>query len=253
MIMKTRVMIVGFAVAGLLLAVGTANAQERVVRVDRPEREVVGTRNIPGGVSREPEMRVPERRGPERREPERMHFDDRGHRDLRPVTEAVVTVIVRAAFDADRLARTRDIIREGGMFYADQVYDIARTFRFNQDRIEFLEMAYDITVDRCNFYRAVETLTFRTDRERLMEALTERAYRTQDWIPRYAVAKGEYKAMLRTLDALDFDSDRELMIRFIAASGQLTMKQIAGLTDTMTFASNRRNLLDDLRRIYDRR
>ena len=59
--------------------------------------------------------------------------------------------------------------------------------------------------------------------------------------------------MLRTLDALDFDSDRELMIRFIAASGQLTMKQIAGLTDTMTFASNRRNLLDDLRRIYDRR
>jgi len=265
----------GFVLAaGLLLGNGTVFAQSREVRTERPERETVRERNVPGGVSKEqtrPDKRREERNAnrPEERRDNRRDVRPGNRNDapiLRPddgrrppmdrnlsvrirerrlftASDFEVSAIIRTVFDSDRMSMARKLVEDGGLFYSDQIEDIACAFTFNSDRQRFLAMVYPATLDRCNFFRTLETLTFSSDREETMKNALAGSRPELEREPLYLASKTDVANMVTALGRMSFNSEKKLAARLMISSGQLTARQIASVVKALSFDDDRYELL----------
>jgi len=245
--------------AGLLLGNGTVTAQSRQVRTGKPEREVVVERSVPGQVSREqarpanrpndrngnrPDDRRDNRPDDSRRPPMDRNLSIRiRERRLFTASDFEVSQIIRTVFDSDRMSMTRRLIEEGGLFYTDQIFDMARAFTFNSDRQKFLTMVYPATLDRCNFFRTLETLTFSSDREETIKFALAGSRPEPERAPLYLASKADVANMVTALDRMNFNSERKLAARLMISSGQLTARQIASVVKSLSFEDDKYELL----------
>lgn len=232
--------------AGLLLGNGTVTAQSRQVRTGKPEREVAVERR-----DNRPDVRPDDRNGaasvrPDdgRRPPMDRNLSIRiRERRLFTASDFEVSQIIRTVFDSDRMSMTRRLIEEGGLFYTDQIFDMARAFTFNSDRQKFLTMVYPATLDRCNFFRTLETLTFSSDREETIKNALAGSRPEPERAPLYLASKADVANMVTALDRMNFNSERKLAARLMISSGQLTARQIASVVKALSFEDDKYELL----------
>ena len=266
--MKTNAFLTAAAV--LLLAGGTVQAQSRSVGNNRQTGvTVVSSRPAePDRVVRnrasEPDRVVSDRRKPAgpgvtvtrnfprvaKRNDIRMYNEkriivmERARRELWPISDYAIREIARARFDSERLELVRSLILDDGVFYSDQVLDIAKSFTFSSDKAKFLELAYESTVDKCNFYIALGALTFSSDRNRIMDNLIADARLYSDDLDIiYIPDRTDVNAMVKKVNDVPFSSDKRRMALFMAISGQLDARQIAQLADVLTFESDKVDFL----------
>lgn len=266
--MKTRGILMMTLAAGMLLAGGFASAQSRTVTNDR--RAVTARPAEPSRQSRasEPSRKVENRRAPQpdrkirpdrAAEPSRIvrkndiRMFDQKHRivlpreqfrELWPVSDYAVKEITRARFDSDRMELVRSLILDDGVFFSDQVVTISKSFVFSSDRTEFLELVYESTIDKFNFYKAIITLTFSSDRNRIMNyAISKARHYDEEPDIAYVPSKADISDMVKALKETSFSSDRKKMAMLMAVSQQLDSRQIAQLANTFTFESDKMEFL----------
>ncbi len=221
---------------------------DRVVssRASEPDR-VVSDRRQPvrqGVTVKRAEQRVPKRNDIRMYNEKRIIVMERSRRELWPISDYAIREIGRVRFDSDRLELVRSLILDDGVFYSDQVLDIAKLFTFSSDRAKFLELAYESTVDKCNFYLALDALTFSSDRNRIMDNLIDDARLYNDDLDIiYIPDKTDINAMMKKVRDVPFSSDKRRMALFMAVIGQLDARQIAQLADALTFESDKVDFL----------
>ena len=86
---------------------------------------------------------------------------------------AIVRLLKKESFDSTRNKLGRMIIC-GTMFTARQIADMAKTFIYDSNRYDFLLDAFDNCVDQQNYYIAINTLNFESNRDKLMTRLMRR-------------------------------------------------------------------------------
>ncbi|MCQ2057332.1 MAG: DUF4476 domain-containing protein [Bacteroidaceae bacterium] len=266
--MKTNVFLTAAAV--LLLAGGTVQAQSRNVVDNRPtgvtavsSRSAGPDRDVRSRAS-EPSRVVSDRRQPakpvvtvrgdasrvSKRNDIRMYNEkriivmERSRRELWPVSDYAIKAITGIRFDSDRLDLVRSLILDDGVFYSDQVLAIAKSFTFSSDKAKFLELVYESTVDKCNFYIPLGTLTFSSDRNRIMDNLiTDARLYSDDLDIIYIPDKADVNAMVKKIKDVPFSSEKKKMALFMAIGGQLDARQIAQLADALTFENDKVDFL----------
>ncbi len=82
----------------------------------------------------------------------------------------IVTLLKKETFDSMRY-KLAVMILNGGEFTAKQIAAMARTFSFDNNRLEFLLKAYRNCIDRYNYTVAVNTLDFSSNRNKLMDMI----------------------------------------------------------------------------------
>ena len=71
-------------------------------------------------------------------------------------------------FDSDRLAAGKVIVASNALT-ANQIAQLAQTIDFSATQVEFLKYAYVYCVDPVNYQRAVDVLTFSSDKKKVMD------------------------------------------------------------------------------------
>ena len=88
----------------------------------------------------------------------------------RLATDAEVDAMVRQLkaepFDSDRLALARTLL-SSSLFSSAQIARLAQTIDYSNSQVEFLKYAYHRCSDPRNYSRAIEVLTFSTDRKKV--------------------------------------------------------------------------------------
>lgn len=79
--------------------------------------------------------------------------------------------IEKESFNSTRFTLAKQIIRAKQCFTARQVTDIMRIFSFDDTRLELAKYAWDYTIDRENYFRVTDALTFSSSKEDLMKFL----------------------------------------------------------------------------------
>jgi hypothetical protein len=228
--MKRKVMMIGIAVAALLLAAENVQAQSRVVRRDRTEQPR-DDRYIDPRDSRRPERRdvvVVEKRRPA----------------IKVVDNEVIRAFDRERYDSDRLKMADMVFSTGGYMTVEQITRISEIFDYDSNRIKFLKKAYVNCVDRYNFYRVLGTLEYSSSREKIIKFVMESPVDDMRDI-NYArkVSNSEMNAIIKALKNESFDSARGKLARMIVRSNTLTSRQIADMAKTFSFDSNRYDFL----------
>lgn len=72
------------------------------------------------------------------------------------------------SFDTDRLAVGRAMVAATPMT-ADQLARLAEAIDFSNSQVEFLKYAYAYCVDKVNYFRTVEVLTFSSDKKKVLD------------------------------------------------------------------------------------
>lgn len=80
--------------------------------------------------------------------------------------DAMVAQLKAESFDSDRLALARTLIATS-LFSSAQIARLAQTIDFSNSQVEFLKHAYHRCSDPRNYSRAIEVLTFSTDRKKV--------------------------------------------------------------------------------------
>ncbi|MBP5647262.1 MAG: DUF4476 domain-containing protein [Bacteroidaceae bacterium] len=85
----------------------------------------------------------------------------------------IVSTLKNETFDSTRY-KLAVMILNGGEFTARQIAAMAKTFDFDNNRMDFLLGAYRFCIDRYNYTVAVNTLDFSSNRTRLMNEIALR-------------------------------------------------------------------------------
>ena len=72
------------------------------------------------------------------------------------------------SFDSDRLALGKVIVASANLT-ATQIAYLAQTIDFSNTQVEFLKYAYQYCVDKNNYYKTVDILTFSSDKKKVMD------------------------------------------------------------------------------------
>ena len=226
--MKTRMMMIGIAVAALLLCAESVQAQSRVVRRAHTERS---------------DDRLIRKDDPRRSGPE-VAPQPKPRKKIKVVDNDVILAFERESFDNDRLRMADMIFSTGGYMNTDQIRKIARIINFDSNRIIFLKKAYMYCIDRHNFYTVLGTLDFSSSRENVIEFVLNCKYDAlRDGAPLYKVSNSDMNSILKVLKKESFDSARDKIARMIICGALLTSRQIADMAKTFTFDSNRYEFL----------
>lgn len=232
--MKRNLMMIGIAVAALLLCTENIQAQSRVARRTRTERREVRRD--------EKLVRQPD---PRRTQGAPVIVEQR-----RPVLKVVDNEVIRAFdrehFDSDRLKMADMIFSTGGLMTVGQITRISDIFDYDSNRIKFLKNAYQNCVDRHNYYLVLATLDYSSSREKIIKFVMEeqdRPYYDAEVVRK--VSSSDMTAILKALKNETFDSTREKLARMITSGSLFTSRQIADMAKTFKFDSNRYNFLLD--------
>ena len=85
--------------------------------------------------------------------------------------EQVVEMVVQlkaVPFDSDRLALARTLLATS-LFNSSQIARLAQTIDYSNSQVEFLKYAYHHCSDPRNYNRAIEVLTFSSDRKKVTD------------------------------------------------------------------------------------
>lgn len=86
--------------------------------------------------------------------------------------EQVDSMIVRLkgqSFDSDRLALAKVIVASAATLNAEQIARLSQTIDFSNSRVDFLKYAYHYCIDPVNYTVAVNTLTFSSDKRKVLD------------------------------------------------------------------------------------
>ena len=222
-------MMICIAVAVLLLSTESIQAQSRVVRKARTERrdERQARREEPRRAQREPDMAPKPHPVP-----------------VKVVDNDVIRAFEHDRFDSDRLKMADMVFSTGGLMTVAQITRISENFSFDDNRVKFLKKAYINCIDRHNFYRVLTTLQFNTSREKIMKfVIDDEEDRHRDGEPYGKVSTSDMNAIVKALKNETFDSSREKLADMIVAGNLLTARQIADMSKTFQFDSNRYDFL----------
>lgn len=93
-------------------------------------------------------------------------------KELRPVTEDELdSMVVRMraqAFDSDRLALGKVIVASSHLL-SRQIGVLAETIDYSNSQVDFLKYAYQYCVDPVSYYRAIDVLTFTSDKKKVLD------------------------------------------------------------------------------------
>lgn len=224
--MKTRMMI-GIAVAALLLAAGNVKAQsgvERRTRTERPRDERYIDRADP---RRESRYGAVERRGPV----------------LKVVDNIVIRSFERERFDSDRLKMADMIFSTGGLMTVAQITRVSTVFDYDSNRIKFLKKAYRNCVDPYNYYQVLVTLEYGSSRDKIMDYVLDDNYYSRNEAPVRKISSSDMSGIIKTLKNEPFDSRRGKLALMIVRTNVFTSRQIADMAKTYDFDSNRYKFL----------
>lgn len=223
--MKRKMMMISIAVAALLLCAENVQAQSRVVRRARTERQ--DNRHI--------RQEDPRRSG--------------RHNDIKPeprrkkvVDNDVIRAFERETFDTNRLRMADMIFSTGGCMNVSQITKVSLLFDFDNNRQEFLMKAYLNCVDRHNFYKVLGTLDFNPSRENVIRFVLEHQER-RDIEVLHKVSGSDMNSIIKTLKNETFDSTRGKIAMMIVSGSLLTSRQIADMAKTFDFDNNRFDFL----------
>ncbi len=232
--MKTRMMI-GIALAALLLTAQSVEAQSRVARRTRTERR-----------DERRDQRRDEKlvRQPDPRRTQPVAVLERRVPVLKVVDNDVIRAFDRERFDSDRLKMADMIFSTGGLMTVDQIVKISEIFDYDTNRIKFLKKAYDNCVDRHNFYLVLGTLDYSSSRDKMMKyVLDNRIDEIRDGEPYRKVTNSDMNAIIKALKKESFDNARGKLAEMIVCGNLLTSRQIADMAKTFSFDSNRYDFL----------
>lgn len=91
---------------------------------------------------------------------------------VRYTEEQVDSMVVRLkgqSFDSDRLALAKVIVASAATLTAEQIARLARVIDFSNSQVDFLKYAYSYCVDKENYYRTVDVLTFSSDKKKVLD------------------------------------------------------------------------------------
>ena len=226
--MKTRMMI-GIAVAALLLCAESVQAQSRVVRRERTERR--DERHID-----QPDPRR-SRRDVVPPTPERPRY--------KVVDNDVIRSFERERYDSNRLKMADMVFSTGGFMTSAQIIRVAEYFDYDSNRVKFLMNAYRNCVDRYNYYLVLRTLDYSSSREKIIKFVLEEKedmLRETDMVRK--ISNSDMTAIIKALKNETFDSTREKLAKMIVCGSLLTSRQIADMAKTFSFESNKSNFLE---------
>lgn len=72
------------------------------------------------------------------------------------------------SFDSDRLALGKSLISSAA-FTSEQIAALVATIDYSQSQVEFLKYAYAYCLDKTNYSLAVNVLTYRADRQKVLD------------------------------------------------------------------------------------
>ena len=209
--MKKNLMMIGIAVAALLLATENVQAQSRETRGTRIER-----RN----------ERVIRQEDPRRSDRGRVIIQEPARR-VKVVDHEVIRAFDRESFDSNRLKMADMVFSTGGFMTAAQIRDVSAMFDFDS-----------------NFYRVLETLEFSSSRDKMIKFVMDTPIDDpHDMEIAHKVNNAEMNAIIKMLKKEDFDSTREKLAKMIVSGSMLTSRQIADMARTFDFDSNRYDFL----------
>ena len=226
--MKTRMMMIGIAVAALLLCTESVQAQSRVVRRDRTT-ERYDDRHIDRPDPRRSRSQVPPA-------PERPR--------IKVVDNEVIRSFDRERYDSNRLKMADMIFSTDGFMTTAQITRVAETFDYDSNRIKFLKNAYRNCVDPYNYYMVLGTLDYSSSREKIIDFVLDQKedmLRETELVRK--VSGSDMTAILKALKNESFDSTRGKLARMIACGSLLTSRQIADMAKTFTYESRRYDFL----------
>ena len=225
--MKRRMMMIGIAVAALLLATENIQAQSREVRRARTENRA--------------DDRLIRQDDPRR--PGRVQDNKPVHRKKKVVDNDVIRAFARESFDSNRLNMADMIFSTGGLMNVEQIIRVSRMFSYDTNRVKFLKKAYFNCVDRHNFYKVLATLDYSSSRDNVIRFVQDNRYDGPRDEPYYKVSNSDMGSILKALKNEDFDSTRERMAKMIVSGSLLTTRQIADMAKTFNYDSNRKGFL----------
>ena len=222
-----RIMMISIAVAVLLLCGESVQAQSRVAQRQRPRTE----------------RRVRDERPP--REPRRQNvrIAEPPTPVLKMVDADAIHAIEREPFDHNRLKMTQMIISTGGLMSTSQIFAISKAFDFDNNRVQFLTMAYPNCIDKPMFYKVLETLDFGASKERVIDFVIDFKHENPDKRPPVKISSAEMNEIVKMLKKESFDSTRKKLAGMIISGSILTSRQIASMAKTFDFDNNRYDFL----------
>lgn len=230
--MKTRMMMIGIAVAALLLCTESVQAQSRVVRrnrtesrddrhIDQPDPRRTRTRELPPPPPQEPRRRY------------------------KVVDSEVIRSFERERYDSNRLKMADMIFSTDGFMTTAQIIRVAESFDYDSNRTKFLMNAYRNCVDRHNFYMVLRTLDYSSSRDKIITFvldMKEDMLRETDLVRK--VSSSDMSAIIKALKSETYDSTREKLAKMIACGSLLTSRQIADMAKTFNYESNKQRFLE---------
>ena len=228
--MKARMMMIGIAVAALLLATESVQAQPREVRRERTERR--DERHINQADPRRTRTREIITTAPEPRR-------------IKVVDNDVIRSFERERYDSNRLKMADMVFSTGGFMTTAQIIRVADIFDYDSNRVKFLINAYRNCVDRYNYYQVLRTLDYSSSREKVIKFVLddkEDMLRETDMLRK--VSNSDMTAILKALKNETYDSTREKLAKMMICGSLLTSRQIADMAKTFTFESNRLKFLE---------
>ena len=82
--------------------------------------------------------------------------------------DSLVVQLKTVPFDSDRLALARTLLATS-LFSSAQIGRLAQTIDYSNSQVEFLKYAYHYCLDPRNYNRAIEVLTFTSDRKKVAD------------------------------------------------------------------------------------
>lgn len=82
--------------------------------------------------------------------------------------DSLVVQLKAVPFDSDRLALARTLLATS-LFSSAQIGRLAQTIDYSNSQVEFLKYAYHYCLDPRNYSRAIEVLTFTSDRKKVSD------------------------------------------------------------------------------------
>lgn len=190
-------------------------------------------------------------RGPQGRGFDGRRYDDRWFGVYRDDVEymnymsAAAVEYRRLTFDSNRMKLARIRFETGRFYTAYEVARIAETFTFDSNRYEFLREAYRYTMDNWNYYVAVRTLTFSSNRTKLYNYMAEMA----DYRYRYNILGDVVGTTARELEEIvmalrdENNSGKLRLAKAVAATNLLTAEQAAVIAYELAYDSDRLEFL----------
>ncbi len=77
-------------------------------------------------------------------------------------------------FDGSMLEQAKMLLRTKKCFTTDQIISIVKLFSFSGSQVEVSKFAYDFCVDKDNYFRIIDILTFDGDKKAVRDHINSR-------------------------------------------------------------------------------